>query len=76
MRDTEVLVTFRPSGREAYVLPGTRLVEAAAEAGVVIETPCGGEGLCGRCRVIVTAGAAEPTNTERHWLSGEELHQG
>jgi len=34
-RDTEVLVRFRPSGREAYVLPGTRLVEAAACAGIV-----------------------------------------
>ena len=33
MRDPEVLVCFRPSGGEAYVLPGTRLVEAAAEAG-------------------------------------------
>ena len=30
MRDTEVLVCFRPSCAEAYVLPGTRLVEAAA----------------------------------------------
>ena len=76
MRDTEVLVCFRPSGREAYVLPGTRLVEAAAEAGLVLEVPCGGEGLCGRCRVIVTSGAAEPTATERHWLSAEELHCG
>ena len=47
MRDPEVLVCFRPSGREAYVLPGTRLVEAAAEAGLVLEVPCGGEGLCG-----------------------------
>lgn len=76
MRDTEVLVSFRPSGREAYVLPGTRLVEAAAEAGLVVEVPCGGEGLCGKCRVIVTSGAGEPTTTERHWFSAEELQAG
>jgi uncharacterized 2Fe-2S/4Fe-4S cluster protein (DUF4445 family) len=76
MRDPEVLVSFRPSGREAYVLPGTRLLEAAAEAGLVIETPCGGEGICGRCRVIVTSGAGDPTSAERHWLSVEELHDG
>lgn len=76
MRDTEVLVCFRPSGREAYVLPGTRLVEAAAEAGLVIEVPCGGEGLCGKCRVIVTSGAGEPTTTERNWFSAEELQTG
>lgn len=76
MHEQEVLVGFRPSGRDAYVLPGTRLVEAAAEAGLVIETPCGGEGLCGRCLMIVTSGAAEPTDAERHWLSAEELWQG
>ena len=57
MRDTEVLGCFRPSCAEAYVLPGTRLVEAAAEAGIVLEIPCGGEGLCGKCRVIVASGA-------------------
>ena len=76
MRDTEVLVCFRPSGREAYVLRGTRLVEAAAEAGLVVEVPCGGGGLCGKCRVIVTSGAAEPTAVEQKWFSDEELATG
>ncbi len=76
MRDPEVLVRFRPSGREAYVLPGTRLVEAAAEAGIVLEVPCGGEGLCGKCRVIVASGAGEPTAAERDWFSAEELQAG
>ena len=76
MRDREVLVCFRPSGREAYVLPGTRLVEAAAEAGLVLEVPCGGEGLCGRCRVIVVSGALPPTTAETELLSTEELQAG
>ncbi len=76
MRDPEVLVCFRPSGREAYVLSGTRLVEAAAEAGLVAEVPCGGEGLCGKCRMIVTAGAQPPTDVERRWLSEAELAAG
>ncbi len=74
--EAEVLVSFRPSGREAYVLPGTRLVEAAAEAGLVLEVPCGGEGICGKCRVIVSLGAAEPTGVERRWLSAEEIAAG
>ncbi len=76
MRDTEVQVCFRPSDREAYVLPGTRLVEAAAEAGLVLDVPCGGEGICGRCRVRVVAGAAEPTPVERERLSPEEIAAG
>ncbi len=76
MRDREVLVRFVPSGREAYVLPGTRLVEAAAEAGLVLEVPCGGEGLCGRCRVRVVQGATEPSLAEHQWLSHDELASG
>ena len=58
------------------MLPGTRLVEAAAEAGIVLEAPCGGEGLCGKCRVIVASGTGEPTAAERDWLSAEELQAG
>ena len=76
MHNSKVSVCFQPSGRKADVLRGIRLVEAAAEAGLVIETPCGGDGLCGRCRVIVTSGAADPTAAERHWLSAEELREG
>ena len=76
MREPEVLVCFRPSGREAYVLAGTRLVEAAAGAGLVAEVPCGGEGICGKCRMIVTMGAQPPTDAERRWLSEAELAAG
>ncbi len=76
MREAEVLVCFRPSGREAYVLPGTRLIEAAAEAGLMIETPCGGQGICGRCRVRVATGATEPNTAERETFSSAELEQG
>ncbi|MBU4271722.1 MAG: DUF4445 domain-containing protein [Planctomycetes bacterium] len=75
-REREVLVRFRPSGREAFVLPGTRLVEAAAEAGLLIDVPCGGEGTCGKCRLIVASGDAEPTTIERKWFSDEELQAG
>jgi uncharacterized 2Fe-2S/4Fe-4S cluster protein (DUF4445 family) len=76
MRDTEVLVCFRPSGAEAYVLPGTRIVEAAAEAGVVLDVPCGGEGLCGKCRVKVASGGGDPTPVERDRFSADELRAG
>lgn len=75
-REREVLVRFRPSGREAFVLPGTRLVEAAAEAGLLIDVPCGGEGSCGKCRLIVVSGAGEPTTIERKWFSDDELQAG
>ncbi len=76
MRDEELPVSFRPPGRRVFVLPGTRLIEAAAEAGLVIEVPCGGQGLCGKCRVRVVSGATDPTPIEQQWLSADELHRG
>jgi uncharacterized 2Fe-2S/4Fe-4S cluster protein (DUF4445 family) len=73
---TEALVRFLPSGKEVYVLLGTRLVEAASEADLLLDVPCGGEGLCGKCRVMVMSGAAQPTDADRRWFSDAELQAG
>lgn len=53
MQSKEVKVTFQPSGRSVFVLPGTLLLEAAGRAGIILQTPCGGKGTCGKCRVLV-----------------------
>jgi uncharacterized 2Fe-2S/4Fe-4S cluster protein (DUF4445 family) len=76
MRQEEILVTFQPGDKKVYVLAGTRLQEAATAADLVLDAPCGGEGTCGKCRVIVSAGAAPPTAEERNMLTEEELHAG
>ncbi|MDZ7618458.1 MAG: ASKHA domain-containing protein [Patescibacteria group bacterium] len=76
MRETEVAVEFRPSERTAYVLRGTRLVEAAAEVGMVLDQPCGGAGVCGKCRVRFEGDPCPPTAVEAARLSAAELAQG
>lgn len=76
MSEQEVLVRFRPSDREVYVLPGTKVMEAAAEAGIVLTVPCGGEGICGKCRVKIPVGASQPTATEQQHFSAVELDAG
>jgi uncharacterized 2Fe-2S/4Fe-4S cluster protein (DUF4445 family) len=76
MQESEIAVKFQPSGKTAFVLTGTRLHEAAAEAGLVLEQPCGGQGLCGKCRVIVHEGAAEPTPVEQRFFSAQQLAAG
>lgn len=43
-------------GITAPVEAGTSLLEAASEAGIVLSDLCGGEGICGRCRMIVRGG--------------------
>jgi len=76
MRESEVPVIFEPSGKRVHVLKGTRLMEAAAGAGIALDLPCGGEGVCGKCRVVVRRGACEPNAVERNALTAKELEQG
>ena len=60
MKNEEIKVVFEPSGRSVYVLPGTPLLEAAGRAGIVLQTPCGGLGTCGKCKVQIV-GESEPS---------------
>ncbi len=52
----DALVVFQPSGRRARVPLGTTLLDAARQMGVEIESICGGEQVCGKCRVLVEEG--------------------
>ncbi|MFW6107837.1 MAG: ASKHA domain-containing protein [bacterium] len=76
MREREFIVRFRPEGTHVHVLPGTTILEAASRANIIIETPCGGKGTCGQCRVIVEGNAPDPGPAERQLLSDEELAAG
>ncbi len=76
MLDAEVAITFHPSGRTVYVLPGTRLLEAAAGAGIVLDQPCGGAGICGKCRVRIAGEIGPPTQAESRHFSDGRLAEG
>jgi uncharacterized 2Fe-2S/4Fe-4S cluster protein (DUF4445 family) len=62
--EKEVKVIFEPSGRTVHVLPGTVILEAAARAGFIIQSPCGGAGKCGKCLVHVRHGLCPPSDTD------------
>ncbi len=49
-------ITFLPHNRTVTVQDGENLIRAAMEAGVHINASCGGEGVCGKCRVIIEGG--------------------
>ncbi len=68
------IVLFRPDQRKIAVAKGTDIMNAAIAAGVYIKSSCGGEGVCGRCKVIVKKGrvASEPTGR----LTKEEVERG
>ena len=71
-----IKVTIKPENRTVYVLPGTPVLEAAARAGVNVDSPCGGEGTCGKCRIEILQGAAEPTAAEKKLIVASDLKKG
>jgi uncharacterized 2Fe-2S/4Fe-4S cluster protein (DUF4445 family) len=53
--------------------PGSTVGEAIAVIGLPLEQPCAGRGTCGKCKVLVEAGVAEPDEIEREHLTQGEL---
>jgi len=49
-------VSFEPSGLKIKVPGGTVLLEAAHKAGIYLSSICGGDGYCGKCKVIIDEG--------------------
>jgi len=66
-------VRFEPAGLKTEVLLGSTILEAARLAGVYLTSVCGGDGYCGKCRVIVDEGDVEAPPTTL--LSGQETRE-
>ena len=74
--DQELRITFQPSGRTVYALPGTTILEAAARVGIVLLSPCGGGGTCGKCLVRVCSGVTGDRTARSHRLTAAQLQNG
>ena len=58
-------VTFLPHNLKATLNAGEPLIRAAMAAGVHINASCGGEGVCGKCRVVIESGEVEGGISEK-----------
>jgi uncharacterized 2Fe-2S/4Fe-4S cluster protein (DUF4445 family) len=67
-------IIFKPHNREIEVADGESLIRAAMESGVHINASCGGEGVCGKCRVLIEEGEIEGGISE--YLSDEDQEKG
>lgn len=76
MLGTETPVTFQPMGKTVRAAVGTRLIDVAAGAGIALDLPCGGEGICGKCRVRIRRGLREPGAAEQRFFSQKDLASG
>jgi uncharacterized 2Fe-2S/4Fe-4S cluster protein (DUF4445 family) len=67
-------VKFLPYEMSIDVNEGDTIIRAALEAGVHVNASCGGEGVCGKCRVIIEDGVVDGGVTEK--LSREDQEKG
>ena len=67
-------VTFLPFGKSVQAKAGTTLLQAAADAGLVISSVCGGSGICCRCKMIIESGDVKGDVTGG--LADEEVEKG
>lgn len=67
-------VRFQPTDNTVSVPVGTLVHEAAHLAGLDLNMPCGGQGRCGRCAVLVHNGHVRRRSTLR--LSPADVEQG
>ncbi len=72
----KTLVTFSTEKRTASVALGSSLQEAAAGIESMLEHPCGGRGICGKCRVQAHGLLSDPSEAEYRLLSPQELADG
>lgn len=70
-------VEFKPSGLTVVCEKDTLLIEVARQAGMPLQSICGGIGACGRCRVRILSGITQPpTPEEIDHLSDADLSDG
>ncbi|MDP8230160.1 MAG: ASKHA domain-containing protein [Candidatus Gorgyraea atricola] len=70
----DIKITFLPEKKAISVDKGTDLLTASIKAGIHIYNSCGGEGVCGRCKVIVKKGKYDTEYSGR--ISEKERKKG
>ncbi len=67
-------VTFYPQNKTVKAAEGTTLLEAVSGANITINNLCGGDGICGRCKMIVRKGKVHGQVSPK--LTREEIQRG
>jgi uncharacterized 2Fe-2S/4Fe-4S cluster protein (DUF4445 family) len=76
---TDVEVIFQPDGKRARIKSNATILEAAKLVGADLTSICGGQGKCGKCKVIVEKerkNAGPITKAEKTFLSQTEISAG
>ncbi|MEA2087594.1 MAG: ASKHA domain-containing protein [Candidatus Caldatribacteriota bacterium] len=72
-----IKITFLPDKKNIEANEGITVLEALERAGINIDTPCGGKGICGKCKILINKGITAATQIEEEEvLSEEEIKKG
>ncbi|MBA7497168.1 Na(+)-translocating NADH-quinone reductase subunit F [subsurface metagenome] len=74
MKIEKFKVIFRPEDKEVEVEKGSTLLEASRKAKVFVSSICGGDGICGKCRLIIKEGKVNTNPTTL--LNRDEIRKG
>lgn len=66
-----VKVNFLSYNKTVEAEPGETVINCAMKAGIHINASCGGEGICGKCRIIIEKGEVENGISEK--LDAEDI---
>ena len=77
MTDTQekVKIVFTPSGKRGSFEVGTKVLDAARQLGVDIDSVCGGRAICGRCQINVLVGDFAKHNIHSDFTSVTEISE-
>ncbi len=73
---SSVKITFQPSNKTVTAERGETIFEAASRGDINIDNLCGGQGVCGRCRVKVLRGKVERSAQSLGFLDKKDLDEG
>ena len=72
-----VNITIQPYGKRIKISTETNLLDALRDAGIIIRSVCGGQGECGKCKIIVKSGKFDfKYNPDEKLLTPDELRNG
>ncbi len=68
-------VDFEPLGRRVPAEKGETILGAAQRAGILLNAVCGGDGICGSCKVRIMSGAVSSYNLNEEAEFGEAVKE-
>ncbi len=78
-KEERVKAIFEPISKRVIVNRGTTVLQALKALGLNLESPCGGLGTCGKCKIVChdnQKALSEPSKNELKILSKNQLEQG